>query len=136
MGTALHKVADVYERSAKRSSPFNKRLLSEVNIHKTYSFAVMCAYTQRPKLRCQFVYLFFLLLFPFCTEYIKWKSLKLLMLKQTDHDADNTFLAPYQQTLVIYITSYKKVVTFKFLFAAKSRFLKYFVLINLCPLPP
>ena len=90
MQTALHKVADVYERSAKGSSPFNKRLFSEVHIHKTYSFAVMCAYTQRPKLRCQFVYLFFLLLFPFCTEYIKWKSLKLLKLKQTDHDADNT----------------------------------------------
>ena len=60
----------------------------------------MCAYTQRPKLRCQFVYLFFfLLLFPFCTEYIKWKSLKLLMLKQADHDADITYFAQYQQNL-------------------------------------
>ena len=101
--------------------------MSKVNIHKTYSFAVLCAYTLRPKLRCQFVYLLFLLLFPFCTECIKWKSLKSLMLKQTDHDADNTYFAQYQQTLVIYIT-------LKFLFPAKSCFLKYFVSIQLSPL--
>ena len=58
------------------------------------------------------------------------------MLKQTDHDVDDKYFTQYQQTPVIYITSYKKVVTFKFLFAAKSRFLKYFVSNQFVPPPP